>query len=290
MAKNLIAFIFPEYNDKDNPITSSDWTTDQLYDDKTFGEQTKETARLIDFFKDEACQMVYDSKNVNAYLYPVKSLPECYPSRARLLRTALNEAEDWRKHRISSETEEYFIYHNTVKDEIRTEIAFRRKLSPNDSAIIATNVFGKENKSWELKNDDSSVTIESMPMYIPMVFDWLTKHHKPQRVYEWNEKHGEYGKGAHKDNKGNEVSVLLSSKEHAAELLSIAIGEPNYDILYCYDSEHNKYMEYKAGCKHANLQLEAKERTYHSYHINDESGVPKRVAFKIGLLQKLSEL
>ena len=289
MANNIIALIFPEYNDKSNPTTSSDLTTDILYDDKTFGEQIKEAGILVDFFKDEVCQMVYDSKNVNAYLYPVNSLPECYPSRARQLRTALNGAKDWRKNRISSETEEYNIHYNTVKDEIRTEIASRKKSSANDSLIIATNIFGKNCKSWELKKDDKSFTVESIPMLIPDLFGWLSKHHKPLRKYEWNEKHGENGKGAHSDNNGDEVSVLLCSKEHAAELLKIAIGEPNYDMLHCYDSEYDKYMEYKAGCKFANLQPDAKERTYHSYHINDESGIPKRVVFKIKLLKKLSK-
>ena len=127
-------------------------------------------------------------------------------------------------------------------------------------------------------------------MTIPEVFGWLSKHHKPLRKYEWNEKHGENGKGAHRDNNGDEVSVLLCSKEHAAELLQIAIGEPNYDMLHCYDSEYDKYMEYKAGCKFANLQSDAKERTYHSYHINDEGNVPQRVANKIKLLQKHSIL
>ena len=60
-------------------------------------------------------------------------------------------------------------------------------------------------------------------------------------------------------------------------------------MLHCYDSEYYKYMEYKAGCIFANLQPDAKERTYQSYHINDESGIPKRVVFKIKLLKKLSK-
>lgn len=289
MSKNIIALMFPEYNDKSIPSTSKDWTTDELYDDKTFGEQIKGVGILVDFFKDEECQMLYDSKNINAYLYPVNSIPECYPSRTRQLRTALNGTKDWRMHRISSDSEEYSIYYRIVKDETRTEIASRIVCSPEDSFIIATNIFGKACKSWELKKGDSSITVESVPMSIPNVFDWHSKHHKPLRVYEWNEKHGEFGKGAHKDNNGYEVSVLLSSREHAAELLPIAIGEPKYDMLHCYDPEHNKYMEYKAGCKFANLQPDAKERTYHSYHINNEGDVPQRVVYKIKLLQKLSE-
>ena len=289
MANNIIALIFPEYEDKGNPTTSGDWVTNKLYDDKAFGEQIKETGILVDFFKDEVCQMVYDSKNVNAYLYPVNSLPECYPSRARQLRTALNGAKDWRKNRISSETEEYNIHYNTVKDEIRTEIASRIESTPVNSYLIATNVFGDKGKTWDLKTKTSTIPVVSLPMSISHVFEWLSNHHKPLRVYEWNEKHGENGKGAHPDNKGEEVSVLESSREHAGELLPKAIGLPNYDTLYCYDVIFNKYMEYKAGCKFERLPENAVERKYHSFHINDENRVPKRVANKIQILQKLSE-
>ena len=69
MAKNIIALMFPEYNDIGNPVTSKDWVVDELYDDKTFGVQIKETGMFVDFFNDEECNMIYDSMNLNAYLY-----------------------------------------------------------------------------------------------------------------------------------------------------------------------------------------------------------------------------
>ena len=85
-------------------------------------------------------------------------------------------------------------------------------------------------------------------MSISHVFEWLSNHHKPLRVYEWNEKHGENGKGAHLENKGEEVSVLESSREHAGELLPKAIGLPYYDTLYCYDAIFNKSIVLASIC------------------------------------------
>lgn len=289
MAENIIALMFPEYNDTGNPVTSKDWTTDELYDDKTFGLQIKETGIFVDFFNDEECSMIYDSMNINAYLYAVNILSECYPSRVRQLRSIFKQyrLKDWRRNRVSSETEEYSIHDETVKNEIRTEIASRTESTSADSFLITTNVFGNKGKIWELKNKVSTIRVDSLPMSISHVFEWLSNHHKPQRVYEWNEKHGENGKGAHPDNKGEEVSVLESSREHAGELLPKAIGLPNYDTLYCYDVIFNKYMEYKAGCRFERLPENVVERKYHSFHINDEDRVPKRVANKIQNLQKI---
>lgn len=291
MAKNIIALVFPEYNDIGNLVTSKDWVVDELYDDKTMGGQIKKAGIFVDFFNDEECSMIYDSMNINAYLYAVNVLPECYPSRVRQLRSIFKQygLKDWRRNRVSSETEEYSIHYETVKNEIRTEIASRIESTPANSYLIATNVFGDKGKTWDLKTKTSTFPVESLPMSISHVFEWLSNHHKPLRVYEWNEKHGENGKGAHPENKGEEVSVLESSREHAGELLPKAIGLPNYDTLYCYDAIFNKYMEYKAGCKFERLPENALERKYHSFHINDENRVPKRVAYKIKTLQKLSK-
>ena len=281
MAENIIALMFPEYDDIGNLVTSKDWVVNELFDDKTMG--------FVDFFNDEECSMIYDSMNINAYLYAVSVLPECYPSRVRQLRSIFKGLKDWRRNRISSETEEYGIYDETIKNEIRTEIATRIESTPANSYLIATNVFGDKGKTWDLKTKTSTIPVGSLPMSISHVFEWLSNHHKPLRVYEWNEKYGENGKGAHPENKGEEVSVLESSREHAGELLPKAIGLPNYDTLYCYDVNFKKYMEYKAGCKFERLPENAVERKYHSFHINDDSRVPKRVVYKIKTLQKLSE-
>ena len=80
MAKNIIALVFPEYNDIGNLVTSKDWVVDELYDDKTMGVQIKETGIFVDFFNDEDCSMIYDSMKLNASMYAVDVFPECYHS------------------------------------------------------------------------------------------------------------------------------------------------------------------------------------------------------------------
>lgn len=287
MAENIIALIFPEYKDEENPVTSKDWTTDELYDDETIGKQIKNVAQFVDFFKDEECRMVFDSENIRAYLYPVDTIPEAYPSRRLLLRTALKGLENWRSNRKSTIDTECNIHYETIKNEIRTEIAVRMQASPDDSFLIVSDMIGVKGKVWKIKYEESTFSLELLKMFIPTVFDWISMHHKPMRSYEWNEKHGENGKGAHPEHKSEKVSVLLCSRAHAEELLAKAIGEPMYDFLYCYDADYGKYMEYPAGCKFKNLSADAKERKYHSYHIEDDGQVPNRVLRKIIKLQEL---
>lgn len=90
MAENVIAIILPEYHDKDNDITSDAWKSDALLDDVVMGECIKSLMEFVDFFSDEECKIIYDSKNILAFSYVMRMMPECYPSRESQLRIALN--------------------------------------------------------------------------------------------------------------------------------------------------------------------------------------------------------
>lgn len=287
MGKNFIAIILPEYKDPENQNTSVDWSSQVMFDDKTINEHIKNISTFVSFFENEECEVVYDSKNIKAYLFPIQTLPKFYPNHDTQLRIKLKGLADWRKQRESKSEEEYSLNRIKIKDEIRTEFAHRKENNTTDSFSIA--FMSNEFKStiWRLEKEGDSQEIEGFPMSILDVFEWLSKHHKPERCYNWNPKHGENGKGAHPDHKGEKVSLLLCSREHATTLMHKAIGEPNWDTLYCYDEEFKEYMEYKAECKFEKLPQNVTQRKYHSYHIDDNTQIPKPVLEKIELLKKL---
>lgn len=286
MGKNFIAIILPEYDDSKNSNTSVDWSSQVTFDDKTVGEHIKNISSFVRFFEKEECDMVYDSQNIKAYLFPIRTLPECYPSRERQLMFSLKGLADWRKQRESKPEEEYLLNCIKIKDEIRTEFAHRKENNTTDSFAVTFMSNEFKNTVWRLEKNGVSQEIEGFILSILDVFNWLSTHHKPERCYNWNPKHGEFGKGSHSDNKGDDVSSLLCSREQAANLLHKAIGEPNWDTLYCYDDEIDKYMEYKAECKFEKLPQNVTQREYHSYHI-DKKQIPKPVLEKIELLKKL---
>lgn len=284
MAKSVIAIVLPEYDDRENVPTSFDWKLSELPDETFLNVLIKHIVSFVDFYKDEECNLIYDSKNIEAFAFVLRILPECYPNAERALRLCLRNVENWRKNRVSSEDDIYVLNRAEIKDEMRTEIAERMEVNPDNEYLITIYYPVFKAKKWNLKKDDKTYSIESSPMSIKAVFDWLSKHRHPKRVYNWNEKHGEFGKGAHPDNKGNLVSVLMGSREEAAEIMPKAIGIPYYDEIYCFDNKYKKYMEYKAECKYSNLQPDNDIRKYHSYHIDDDSQVPKRVKEKLSLI------
>lgn len=282
MAHSIIALIFPEYDDKENVITSHDWKMDCMFDKTAFIQFINHLHNFVDFFKDEECTLIYDSKNLDAFTFFLKVLPDCYPYPAhRILMAELKNQRNlinWRKNRISSETDEYKLHYAVIKDEMRTEIATRQETNPNDDYLIAAHITNYKAKTWKLSKDNKQISIESLPMSIKEVFEWLATHRHPQRKYHLNPKHGEKGQGAHKDNKGLSVSLLCCSKEHATEIMSKAIGLPDYSTLHCYDNDQHKYMEYKQE------STDEDKRVYHSFHIDDETRVPQRVKDKLALI------
>ena len=285
MAKSIMALVFPEYVDKGNLSTSYEFEWRDLFDDVKAESLIKELRLFIDFYEDEECSLMYDSQNAAAFSFVFETLNDCYPSRARQFRMALRNKEDWRKNRVSSDCDEYFVNEkSTIKDEIRSEIAARLFATPEDSFLIVVHMPGFHEREWILKREMNTCRVVSQPLSIRGCFKWLSHNRHPQRIYNWNPKHGEHGRGAHPEHHGQEVSVLLCSREHAAELLNIAVGTQTHDTLYCFDTEQGKFMEYKAERKQENMTKEDSSRSYHSYHLMNDSKIPKKVRQKLEIL------
>lgn len=282
MVKTFIVLIFPEYNDPTNCSTSLVWKRDELLEDFQLWERLKSLYSFVDFFKDEECELIYDSVNADAYSFPLRTLPTYYPARERQFRLALHGLKNWRKSRISGMHEEYVVNSSSIKNEIRSEIAARKILNQDESYLIVFHCPDYRGADWIVSKNKKQIVVKSLPSSIKDAFNWLSKNRFPKRRYNWNPKHGENGQGAHPDNNGDKVSVLLCSREHASELLPTAIGDKNHDFLYNFDLEHQKYMEFKAECKFEHLPSSVHERMYHSYHIEDD--IPKNIRKKLEML------
>ena len=286
MTENIIAIILPEYDDKDNVVTSDEWKSDVLLDDAAMGKLIKSLMEFVDFFADEECQMIYDSKNISAFSYVMNVMRDYYPSRETQLRIALKKVTNWRfpVNRKSNESHVYTNGYENLRDETRCELAARKAVEANSSCLIATHIQKYKSCVWTLSKNNTIYNIDALPLNVKEVFNWISTHHKPLRAYNWNPKHGENGRRAHCEHAGEIVSVLLCSRKHANELLGTAVGLQAWDYLYSYDSDYGKYMEYKAECRYVNLPSDASDRKYHSFHLDTTESVPERILKKIKIL------
>jgi hypothetical protein len=289
MTRNYIFVVLPEYPDEKNATTAEVFQMKELPAEEQVDEWMKQLVAFLDFFKEEECELLYDGKNLRSCIYVLDTLKDSYPNRSTELLMALRGYSNWREHRVSCADQQYEIYHAKVNDEVRTEVAERRMASTADFCLIAVHISGYVQKDWEVKKGELVAQVSSRPLHVPEVFSWLAQHRGRVRVYNWNPKHGEHGVGAHVANKGDEVSVLLCSKEHAQELLQEAVGTKYWDRLWAYDPEYGKFMEFPAETKYAQLPDDAETRSYHSYHVDNSEDIPKDVLKRLRLTGNIPE-
>ena len=144
----------------------------------------------------------------------------------------------------------------------------------------STAIYGEPEMSKQsitIVEDEKAVQLEVISMNLYEMYRWISEHRVPQRIYEWNPKHGENGKGAI-SLQGEEVSPLLSSKEAAAELLPYAIGIKKDNKLYIFDDAFDCFEEFAQG-----------RGSYHSYHLQNEKNVPRSIRINWKELMKSKE-
>jgi len=154
-----------------------------------------------------------------------------------------------------------------------------------------------QEKLYVIRDDLSSNPKSSLAIEIDYAdclslnaFDNWLKQFKQKRVFRHNPKHD---KSKRRNNKGEDVSVLLCSEERAIELLLNSYGEQDFDNnsntkkRYSYDSEEGFFVEFMHERYDPNLEVDY----YHGYHLEDEEKFEKDLSrFSRRLKDKLEEM
>lgn len=264
--------IFPEYEDveKTSPIIKE---FSLLYPNEVM-EYVAFLDRMQQRGHAEHYLMYYDSKNIRNFLYPVFELEEYYPNvELTLLNSLQNFAEDWREEKCQDININYKLFSKSVVDDSFCEVCERdhqnSNIEGNSTFAIINHNSLQITEVAKMTRDNKNIDIPVLNNTIEDVEKWLRENRRPFRVYNWNEKHGENGRGAHKSHNGFPVAVLKCSREHAAEVLKLAIGEDaNNGPLYAWDADFNSYMEFKREAPNSVC--------FHSYHLkNDDPKISK---------------
>lgn len=227
----------------------------------------------------EHYKLYYDINNIDNFLIPIIELKDCYPRIEDSLLVSLSRvAENWRNEIIQDACLEYRLFSKVVENDTFCEVCERKYqsiISKNNStfAIINNGAIERIPQVAEMTRASEHVDITVLVGNIESIESWLQNNRRPSRIYNWNPKHGEYGKGAHKSHNDDAVALLYCSREHAAELLKQAIGaDPDIGPLYSWDEEIQKYMEFKRDSDYS--------LSFHSYHLEENDR-------KISIIKKL---
>lgn len=246
-----------------------------------YAEVISKLQHMSSFFSYENYEGFYDSRNLQAFMIPVDSLKDCYPKVSTLLRRKINNwGSDWRKFKTITEGADVSKFLGAeLADDTLCEIANRQQNNPENTYLIVDDdalVLQTDKLEYLFKGKNMSITKSTLE--VKALACWFEDNRRPVRKFHLNPKHGENGKGAHPEHKGDKVSVLLCSGEDAAMLLNKAVGE-NVEgkTLFFWDVDSEKYIEFKCEGN----------QVYHGFHL-DEEDAKRRVS--VDVRQKIDKL
>lgn len=238
----------------------------------------------------EDYKIMYDINNIKSFLdfFEIEGKKEVYgmTTRMRLLLKDGRFKQCISQYKIVEDNEKV-----NVKGEEQTiwnvfcEIA-KLKEGNHDYpiAILNKQIFDMQNeKVINLTNNGQVDAISVLPIEnINTITDWFAENRIPIRLYEWNPKHGENGKGQHTALKQRDfVSVLRSDRNYPKTLVGKAYGQNKYanqdpkNNLYIYDPDSGAFLRFVPGG--------ARPNTYHAFHISNED-VPNEIKKKYKII------
>lgn len=267
MAKSEIFIVFPVCKD----------TSESYYSDCINVVES-----ISKIFSIENYDGYYDSENIKDFLPPTGILGDCYPNIiTRFRKLMFSWGENWRKESEQEPGDLFFYYYAPINDNTFCEVTKRMSINKENSFLIINyDAFRCESGVIETKYNDNGYSIDVVAPQIKEIAQWFSKNRQPKRIYNWNPKHGENGRGAFPSNKGDKVSILMCSKDDVPDMLNMAFGEDS-KVLYYYDCKHKKYIEFRQEQKQGDL-------VYHAFHLDctDENRIPKDIKSVIDRLFK----
>lgn len=246
--------------------------------EEEMGKMIERLDEVCCYIENENYQGYYDAENVEAFLYPVKMVEDCYPNAITRMRMVMNKwGENWRKQKKQNDAKSYMYFCLAIKGDTLCEVTERKATSTDNSVFLLVNhgAFSSASEVVRTKCDRKEVELDVRKADAKSISEWFAVNRRPQRIFNLNPKHGENGKGAHAEHKGCKVSVLKCSKEEAKRMLDKAVGFDDRKLYY-FDKKQNQYIEFKCEGKNA----------YHAFHVDaeDEKRVPDAIKAMIGRL------
>lgn len=264
--------LFPE--NKTAPVQTCEFTNNaEGLDEKDLKEYFGVVLRLKQTFQYERFFVFYDLKNIQAFCYPHLNNRHSLFNQKYVMLTLLKGMHNWRV-RSEYHGESCMLHGLELKSNTISEVAVRESNHSDDSFSLVDCLALVEGCSpCVVSVNGQNVSVNVLGLDEKEFYSWFCKHRTPSRGYNWNPKHGEYGKG----NWSGE-SRLLGSRDDARLLLKSAVGESYRGPLFCWDAKYGHYMEYKNELNDI----------YHSFHLEgeNEKRIPSKVKSFIDKFQK----
>lgn len=268
MSSTSLFLLLKEYTDAEQMPSAPYINGLNCWDEEEWLGRYKRMLDAIDFFQYEKCDRFYDINNLRQFAYPFDLLKDYYEDRDEfpgdaeiiLIQIGSKGFMDWREESEVDE-QQYFLFDMNVTEDAFGEIA--RKIR-SQKAVALLNLDAISHPSpikLYYANRHCSVEIEHVDS-IKGLHAWFSKNRKPQRVFEYSSKHGDfYHPSEMIPGKGRKAARLECLQEEAQKLLEQAVGNDVRSSLWFYDSKYKKHIYFE---NQNEIRL-----AFHGYHLSE---------------------
>ena len=260
--------LLKEYTDGVNMPSAPYINVEDCLDEGKWLELYKRLIDTIDFFRYEKCDRFFDINNLVQATFPFDLLKDYYEERdeypcssENLLAQIISMGFiDWREV-CEKDGQQYLFYDMDVTEDTLGEIA---RNSRSDKAVILLNLDAISYPSpirLSYAKGNCFVKIEHVDC-IKGLHEWFSENRKPQRVFDYSPKHGDFFKPSEMiSGTGRKAAQLECLQEEAQKLLEQAIGHDIGSSLWFYDSKYHKHIYFE---NQNEIRL-----AFHGYHLSE---------------------
>lgn len=268
--KTTIYLLFREYVDA-TQMPSCLYIHGRVFDIERLKEEIKAEVdplfSVLRFFQYEGLAVLYDRKNLDALLFPLKTLPREYPGLQTAVLAQLQGSSSWEENPTDADHLNYTIETGwDVSNDMLGDMARRQHHDVAPCALLHNNAIDTGKDGGVIVNcSDASREVLVSYKDVRGLHGWISENRMPQRHYHYNSKHGdaltpsEYYFDRHGNRK--RAAQLLTNDVSTNELLKYAIGKDRDSELWYYDVNNSCFIYFE--CEGNNPQ-----NGYHAYHLH----------------------
>lgn len=265
--KTSLYILFREYSDQAHSPSAFYINGSKETEPEKIVREVNQWLNIIRYFKYEQCNRYYDSENMKGVLYPYTALKEAYeeeeyPDAGYAIRTLLKGEDfvDWRDEPIESE-EHYVLNETDVTDDTLGEMA-RNAIEGN--AVVLFNCDAVDYRfpiCLCAVSTSQNISIEHYNN-IRGLHQWFSENRQPQRIFDYNPKHGDDRHPAQLIAGTNRrAAQLRTNREDTERLLKLAVGTDINSALWYYDEANSCYIYFE---NQNEIRL-----AFHGYHLSE---------------------
>lgn len=260
--RTTVYLLFREYVDSQK-ATSRPYIHGKEYD---LGElkteilsEVQPILSVLKFFGYERLIVLYDRKNLEALLYPAKTLHDEYPDLSTAVLAQIKDKyTSWDDNKMEPDNLTYTLETGfDISYDMLGDMARRQHQQMSPCALLQNDVVYTD-KDGCIAIACSDKTIMQLPTFYEVkgFHAWISENRMPQRIYHYNKKHGDANREGWK-----RASQLLTDEATTKELLKYAVGVDKESALWYYDARNDCFIYFEN-------EGDTPQLGFHAYHIN----------------------